>query len=392
MFRKVAIIELYDHGEVLRDTYYLLKEVSQQILIFTTPGIKDDLESIGLEGPNLNWELILAQQSHKQFLEARMELLQSCDSIFLLTINRPFAFYSTLPFLSKTILLIHNTHAFLTPWRNIAWSRQRFIEILLRVMRYYFSGDRHHLKKILSETRVWAFPSEGTQQYAEEVGAIFPGKPTVVLPLGLPDSPAFTLTSDHELNICVPGTIKENGRDYGLLYAGITALLRMQCNRIRLCLLGRPQGTYGQRIQEEFLELQLRYPQMDLAFFTEEVSQETYDRELQNASFLVLPLLPRSRYDAFHEQIGFSTVTGGVNDMSRFGIPAIVPHFYPLESWRENLVERYNTEEDFCHKLFEWISERKYTMIQQVYSKKQRDRKILLQHFIVDFSKGFEKH
>lgn len=360
MFQKIAIIELYDHGEVLIDSYFLLKDFSQEILICTTSDIRDHLPSRMVDAANLSWQIMANSQNRGRFLKESSDLILECELIFLLTINRPFNIYSNLPFLSKTILLIHNVHAFFSPYHHIAWSGNKVTEILLRVIRFYGCGDHFHLRSILNRTRAWAFPTREVHQYSEENGWGMPGKLTLTLPLGLFEPNSNKIDSRYDFCVCVPGTIKNNGRDYNLLYEAVEQLLQDKQKRIRLCLLGIPQKNYGLKIQAIFRELSTAFPQLDLVLFDQQIPQRTYDDELQKASFLILPLQSNSRYDAFSERLGYSTSSGGINDMSRFGIPTLIPSFYPLEDWRERLGEIYKDKDHLCELIKKWVTFKPY--------------------------------
>ena len=49
-------------------------------------------------------------------------------------------------------------------------------------------------------------------------------------------------------------------------------------------------------------------------------------------------------HGVFIEYFGQTTVSGSISDMIKFGIPSLLPDFYPLEKNIEPLVKRYTNE------------------------------------------------
>lgn len=361
LFGVLALVELYQHKEVLRTVYELIEPFTGQIHIFTSEEIRSDLQEVGIGLGNDVWHISKKQESPGAALVRWTSDLMACDGIFLLTLNRPFAAYSALPFLDKTVLLIHNVHAFLAPWEHMPWQDRSDFKAIWRALRFLLFGEFRHLNQILNHSFIWAFPSHQLLRYARSQQWIPEGKAVIELPLALPGINSLTAgIASPVVNICIPGTIKKNGRDYTLLYEGIKAVLESTDRKMRLCLLGSPRRKYGQKVQADFLALANRHAKLELVYYEELVPQRIYDEELQRASFLILPLTFTSRYDAFIEYLGTSTISGAINDMARFGIPAIIPDFYPLDPNCESLVERYKNKDDLVKILISWIGTEKY--------------------------------
>jgi hypothetical protein len=196
------------------------------------------------------------------------------------------------------------------------------------------AGRRGCTEKLLTRFDYIGLPSEEVLQYVLE-NRLSP-KPEVCLSVpftffeGRPFPPAR-----EEITITVPGAITGNGRDYAMLLECFGKVLPGIEEKVRLILLGMPKGRYGRDIQREFKALQSDNFRVET--FSGPVPQRDFDAFLESTDFVILPLLPRRRFSIFVEKTGYSNRTGGVNDIIRFGIPALLPSFYPLAPQGKNL-------------------------------------------------------
>lgn len=369
-FKSIALVELYDHSEVLRTVYELLEPIVENLLILTKPTIKADLELVDLVSPKVRWYLIDDDATLGTFLTKNQTILNQCDWVFLLTINRPFSSFVSLKCLDKTLLLIHNVHTFLAPWQYIDWSWPNLPEILLRQIRFWLGGDYFALRELLMRTKVWAFPNETVLTYALANQWIPESQARLVLPLAIPlRFPSSQISSISDtVRICIPGTIKSNGRDYEMALSAFQTLLIESPKKIHLCLLGQPQKPYGRRIQKAFDQLTNGYPHFSVKFYEQVVPQVEYDRQLLNTDFLLLPLKAKSRYDGFRERVSFSTISGGVNDMIRLGKPTLLSACYKLGPEWEGLVATFNNEAELVMRLREWIQAKNWVYVVEAFN------------------------
>ena len=382
-FNKVAVIELFGHLEVLRDVCYILQESTQELWIFTTTDIAMDLQPI-VSHPNQYWTIRQENQSICDFFQEQEELISTCEIIFLLTATMPFSNYNRLPFLQKSILLIHNAHTFLRSWRHIAWSSLLSSDILLRIVRFYLLGEYFYLRRLMQKISVWAFPSEIVLEYAISKNLIPASQHAIYLPLGLFQDTKPNNEKSKLLRICIPGTIKSLGRDYRLVHSAFLQLLPKIDVQMELILLGRPRGRYGTSIQASFKQLHNEFSHFHVRVFQKTVEQKEYDSYLKKADFLIIPLTPLKRYDAFDEHMGYSTISGAIHDMTRFGIPALIPAFYPLEDWRNKLAVRFEDEDQLLEILTDWLKNRTYLTRRKSYLRSQTDQGRVLGQFIAD--------
>jgi hypothetical protein len=56
------------------------------------------------------------------------------------------------------------------------------------------------------------------------------------------------------------------------------------------------------------------------------------------------------------ETRGRSCITGNINDMVRFGLPAIIPRYYPLSDHLGAMVGRYTSTRSMADLIVEWVN------------------------------------
>ena len=116
----IAIIELYQHSEVIRHYGNLLKEGDQQVRIFCSNIVYQMLKDFH-QHPSFHWIVKAENQSIDHFLKSNYESFQETKLVFITTALNNFKSFYQLSLNNKTILLVHNAHSFLDP--------QKFIEL-----------------------------------------------------------------------------------------------------------------------------------------------------------------------------------------------------------------------------------------------------------------------
>lgn len=360
---KIALIELYGHQEVLLSCYNVLIDEVQSISIYTTQSIKEDLETVGIVSVKLNWIIIEPKENPGHFLKSNEKHLLNCNWILLLTINRPYIGFARLKYLNKTILLIHNSHSFLAPLKHLFWTRSTWPEIIIRCSRFLLSGDQKYLKKILERVKVWGFPSLEVLQYVKNNGWIPDKQERLVFPLWHNQRRTSFIYGQRRqrglVKICIPGTIKSNGRDYQLIVRVFGKILKDVKKPIQVCLLGVAKGRYGERIQSQFQQLANSSANLSVILYTSSIPQTVFNTHLLETDFMVLPLTAYSQYDGFLERLGYSTISGGVNDALRFGLPTLISASYGREESWGDLIQLYHSELELEMYMKDWILNKK---------------------------------
>lgn len=382
-FNRIAIIELYDHIEVLRDTCTVMLPLAKLVYIYTKIEIKEQLESI-LESDQISWVTYENSTKESEFLLTSRESIEECQLVLLLTINRPYRLYTRLLYMHKTTLVIHNVHAFLNPWSSWTRGSSGSLKTLLRAIRFFVMGDYLLLKSALKKAAFLGFPSESMHNYVHRRNLVPQNKGTVIIPLGLYEHYLMSRQRNQVIQICIPGKVRAFGRDYEMVFRVFQKLLTQITDRISLVLLGSCAGRYGRQVKALFEKLSERHLNFDVQGFLHPIRQSEFDTKLGESDFLIIPLTPSKTYDAFSEKLGYSSISGSINDMSRFGIPAILPAFYPLENWRKALGERFEREDQLLEVLKDWIKNRSYLARRESYLSYRVEQEKVLERFTTD--------
>lgn len=346
----IAIVELYQHDEVLRHYCNLLKEGDQKVKIFCSNTVYQMLKDLRLQ-TSFEWIVQAENQSIDVFLKSNYPLIRQAKLVFITTALNNFKSFYQLSTINKTILLVHNAHSFLTPQAVLDLNGLDIMD-RLRWLKITLNRSHFYKKQLLENLAGLVFPTKIVLQYVKDNFKLSPHLKLVALPFAayehLPPS-----VSQNRVTVTIPCTVMSGQRDYKLVLNSIKKIKKQLSKKIHLILLGKPKGD-GPKIIAAFQ--QLASSQIKVTSFTETIPTETYEGWLSVTDFLILPLKQDGRNHIYREQLGYSKISGGVNDMIRFGIPTLLPNHYPLSHELENIVERYEDEE-LADKMLTWINQ-----------------------------------
>ncbi len=130
---------------------------------------------------------------------------------------------------------------------------------------------------------------------------------------------------------------------------------------VKLVLLGKNSQV---KIDVKQSKIDLSKKGVELITFNEFIAPAAYENWLMKSDFLILPLKEYGRNYIYKEQVGYSKISGSINDMIRFRIPALIPAHIPIENTLKQLTETF-TQNDFQSKLEEWIFQKKYLSFEE---------------------------
>ncbi len=344
--KTIGIIELGTHHEVFRHFAELLLDSPCNIKLFCH---KKMIAFLGERLPKvaLDWYFPRKEESAKHFFQREQAALAACDHLLIITVFADYGAFARLARQYPCSVVIHNAHTFFAPDRFL-WFRASLAD-RLRWLKMKLQRHTEHKQALRQMCQAFIFPSNIIRDYAiRQLGcpadrafalpfAYYEGRGEVPKPLSEP----FTIT--------IPGTVHSQGRDYELVYRVLSQLALARPTR--LVLLGRPKGGAGQAILRKFQYLDR--PNLEVVTFSDYVPQKTYEQYLRQTHLLLLPLLPETQFHIYRERIGYSKTSGGISDHLRWGIPAVLPDFWPgvegtirysdllalttlLEKWVEN--------------------------------------------------------
>jgi len=123
--------------------------------------------------------------------------------------------------------------------------------------------------------------------------------------------------------------------------------------KIKVTFLGLLRNKETQRDIRKFESELNSHTKIEL--FPTFVPQRNFDKILNKAHFLILPISEKKTAGSIHELYGHSTISGCIADMVKFGKPALIPAFYPLPDSLEEVVTRYHDKNDLTNSLKDWV-------------------------------------
>ncbi len=376
----IALIEFQRHSEVLRSVSKILLFQRNKIKIFCSLIVKEDLYEL-LECKNIEWHVFSIGLSKRNFFQNNKEKLNSCEVHLFTTMLNGHLAYKTMNFKAKSILIIHNANTYLNPSTHInpAFSAKD----ILKYIRFFIIDQKNIYQEFVSTFDEIAFSSDEIKNhfhthYSELLKRI---KVRNTIPLAIYEGFQFSEKQDA-FNIVVPGTIRNEGKNYEMLLYAFQNIQSQLNIKVTLCLLGNANNKFGKLLLNKFSTLDSKF--LKLKSYNEILDQRTYDSHLRKANLIILPLKQNFKVGIINEQYGLTNISGGVNDMIRFGIPGILPKFYPLPSAVESLVSRYENQEELEKVLLTKIHEMDYF-------EKRRDFAKKLEHLSIEnLAKNFE--
>ena len=351
----IAIIELYQHSEVIRHYCILLKNGDQQVRIYASSIVYQMLKDFH-QHPNFQWIVKVENQSIDSFLKSNYESIQEAKLVFITTALNNFKSFYQLSANYKTILLVHNAHSFLDPQKFLdlddsqnIWDRFRWLKIQANRSHYY-------KKQLLQNLVGLIFPTEIVLNYVKDHFTLPAHLELTALPFSAYEQQPPIVSKDRSVTITIPCTVNSEQRDYNLVLNVFKKIENNLSENINLVLLGKPKND-GHKIIAGFQAI--ASPRIKITAFKDTISHQEYEQWLQVSDFLILPLKPESKNHIYKERLGFSKISGGINDMIRHGTPALIPSYYPIDGALEKMIERF-TEEDLSELLLHWINQKRY--------------------------------
>ena len=357
--RKIGLIELYGHNEVLYILYRLLKN-DFEISVFTTHSILKDAEDY-FDGKLNNWYDNPPQMSNEQFIKSNLALLNQQDILIFVTLISSFRFFANTYFKAKTICIIHNVNTMLIPRKSL-WIEQFLVSDIFRLLRSIILRDNFYKKKLLEKIDFISYPSKNLTAYSKEISSIHNHKIIDPIPFSFFEK-YIEREEQTPIIISIPGSINKTSRDYELVYFALKEVLPKLRKKIVLQFLGSAKTKYGEDVINKFTAIENEYFQ--ITFFEKPLSQKEFDSYLQKTDFLILPIKKYIKFGIYKEEYGVSNISGGMNDLLRFGIPALVSSDYKIEEECQKLASHFRNKMDLKLLLEDWIQTSKFIRIRE---------------------------
>jgi len=349
--RTVALVELQEHQEVLFGFIDLLRMQSVEIKVFAPLYMTEHWPMDWREDANLKPYPKLPTESIPAFITRQKHELDTCEVLIFTTLISNFTFFAQQRFVPKTILLIHKGNFFFARSKSL---QIRSFKDGLRWIRSVWLREGYFQRKMLHNFDACGFLDPLITEFMRPylpVNLRIIDLPSVYYSLGPAPLNATT-------QIVVPGTVSTLTRDFEILFAALKRVDGKLKQPIELIFLGNA-GTSRARDLFQLMGQQT-FKQVHIQTSENSIEETTYSTKLQQADFLILPLKASIQFGVFREWYGKTTISGGINDLLRFGKPTLLPNFYPLHPALNRLTQRYQNADELAQFLLEWVNEQAY--------------------------------
>jgi glycosyltransferase involved in cell wall biosynthesis len=362
MKKTISLIELECHVEVLYNLLQVLKDTDYSCNVFVSQKIAKELNIFHTED-NITF-YINRSKKNTPFLKTHLEKLRDSDLIIVNTPIKPIYFIAKYSLNTKLAIIIHNvnfTFSSLTQYsiKNLFRNIYKFNVYILK--RFFIKNEKRFLNKALKKSDLLLFPDFPIKNYAEKIASKkFNHVQFDVLPFTFYTEQQKELNEINEkpVRIIIPGTINTHKKDYKSLLEALK-MIRNELNfKTEFIFLGKLADSKALDMMKQFKNNENN--QLSIKYYKNRVIQEEFNKEIQKADFFVLPINIRVNGNLSGEYYGISKISGSINDMIKFGIPAIITDNYPLNKDLEMISEYYNSEKDLAYKLKKWINEKRY--------------------------------
>jgi len=358
MGREVVLIELDFHNEVVKAIGLQLLSQNVRLKIATTPFVYDNIPAFAdSDTYDIEWFIKKEALSNTQFLKDTFQKFSSADAFIINGFQKIESSFLDLDIPENSSYIIHDVHSIYEPNKNLLF-RNGFINRTKDFIKYILfraSGEEKKNLKFIQQFKRILLPSKSVLDYIEK--GKFTSQEKGVAKFAIHEK-LLPMSSTSILKIVIPGTIIEKSRDYKPVLDAFTMVLPKLKSPIEIVLLGRATNHYGFRVVRKFLEF--KTPNVTIKTYDKFISQDEFDKQLQGAHFLVLPMKKFMRFNFFRELNSQSCVSGNVNDMVRYGTPSLIPEYYLLDNELDKLVSRYSDSNELANLLVKWINEKDF--------------------------------
>jgi hypothetical protein len=319
-YEKIAKIALFEpelHHEVLELFLAHYVHIAENVSILTYSENIEYINETSRFQSNVTWCTFENRKKDERLIKQWISKQSDVDLFVWITLSPLWLNFSIEKLPVNSMLVIHNYHYWFD-YENHKAPLFHHLKTIWHQWIYFFSY-RQKQKRWLSRFRYW--------------------NSLVSFPFLLPQRiPPQHSTIKNNLSVVIPGSIRKNGRDYGLVIQLIEKLPSTMA--IELVFLGDAGSHFARRF---LISVNKIKPQsVKIIVFDHYVSEDLFRFYMQRATFLWIPLMPHRYYGGVLEKVGFSAITGGVLDAWKFQRNCFLPQWYPIPSDMKSLVLPYH--------------------------------------------------
>jgi hypothetical protein len=266
---------------------------------------------------NVTWCTFENRKKDERLIKQWISKQSDVDLFVWITLSPLWLNFSIEKLPVNSMLVIHNYHYWFD-YENHKAPLFHHLKTIWHQWIYFFSY-RQKQKRWLSRFRYW--------------------NSLVSFPFLLPQRiPPQHSTIKNNLSVVIPGSIRKNGRDYGLVIPFIERL--PSSVEMELVFLGEATSLFARQF---LISVNKIKPQsVKIIHFDHYVSEDLFRFYMQRATFLWIPLMPHRYYGGVLEKVGFSAITGGLLDAWKYQRKCFLPQWYPIPASMKKLVLPYH--------------------------------------------------
>lgn len=371
--KKIALVELQEHQEVLFGLMELLLLQAVELHIFAHQDMQQEWKITHQD--RVHWYDKRDRESIPHFIQRSKSALDAVDLIIFTTLVSHFSFFVHQKFQTSTLLLIHKGNSFFAPRAHL--QLQSFKDVV-RYLRRLWQWEDFYRQQFLNQISACSFTDAGIQNYLQNS---ISSQYRIVTALPFSYFESNEMLESTPMRIVVPGTVSDFTRDYKLFFEALQkADADLNCI-VEVIFLGQAKGKRA-RVFFDLLHTQ-RFQNISIQTYTHQIPTQEYQQILQQSNFLILPLRAQIRFGLIREYYGKTSISGGINDMLRYGKPTLLPAFYPLNPMLDQLTLRYQNAAELTDLLVDWVNQRAYRSRAQeatsqlsIFSKSQQSQRL----------------
>lgn|GEM_PF-3128106 len=328
---KLHIIELDYHHDVLDTLIQLIDDSIFDLTCTTTRVIYDKLSQeskLKINQPNI---FDGTNASLAVFIDG------DYDVKIINTLASNFSFWKK-HIDTRTIIRIHNINTWFQPGRSLTLKLNLYDirkAVTYIVQHQLLKLEYIHLNKIKKQAQHFSFLSESTSHYFKATFPEIAHKNCFTIPTTWSTEAEQTFAVHSIFHITIPGTIESKRKDFNLIRS-LVDTLNGQDGQFKITFAGKVTKQSEQFMKDLVL---LAENHVEIVYFNAFVSVEQFDAIMQRTNLLFFPLVQKTRFKIFAEYYGKTKISGSENDFIKYGIPALINDFYPIES---PLIYSYN--------------------------------------------------
>jgi len=342
---KLAILEFSKHNEVVWSYLKLVLQEEPSVDVYVSEFVYNQLYDLHHD-TRINWIIKHDLQSVEEFVSMHRVRLMSIDRLLFTSISpRDLKIFNDLELAAKSSLLIHDVHYYFSDSEDF----DEGINVV-RVLKSQILQERKHIETSLNNLGQVLVASKEVYDYSQKKGLYrINGYLDVLVSHKIKQK-----KPKKKLRIVIPGSVSVDRKNYKPIFDALMGLNQLSSlQKIKVSFLGMLENKQAQKDILNFQTKLKSHTQIEL--FPTFVPQKNFDKIMNKAHFLILPISEKKTAGSIHELYGHSTISGCIADMVKFGKPALIPAFYPLPDSVEELVTRYHDKTDLTNSLKEWI-------------------------------------